>query len=86
MPRLIRSYKWVFDDVELGIRIRDARQASGMTQLELAILCSFESSAVISALENGRYTEGITVRSLLKLTNWLDVDPCVCFAIQLEDV
>lgn len=85
MVKIVRNYRWVFDDVELGIRIRERRQMLGMTQLELGKLVGFETGAVIAQLENGRCTDGLTMRALLRLTNWLDVDPCVCFALQVED-
>lgn len=83
--RIIRDYKWVFDDVEIGIRVRQRRVMLGLTQAEVGTLVGMESPGVITALENGRYSDGITVRTLLAITNWLDIDPAVAFQLQVED-
>jgi len=65
----------LFDDVQFGIDVRDAREARGMTQALLAALIGYRDGCSISNVECARNTYTMTVQRYMVLCNVLHLNP-----------
>ncbi|MES2431787.1 MAG: helix-turn-helix transcriptional regulator [Bacteroidota bacterium] len=63
--------------LQLGLKIKKLRTAKKLTQNQFANLCEFEKASM-SRIESGR--TNLTLRSLYKISNALDVHITVLFS------
>ena len=65
----------IFDDVQFGIAVKDARLALGITQRELAHRIGYKDGQSICSVEVARASESMTLRRYADLCAELDLNP-----------
>ncbi len=66
---------------EIGKHLREIREAKGLSQLDLAVRCDLEKTA-ISRIENGR--TNITLKTSIVLAQGLDVELWEIYRIKIN--
>lgn len=76
------QYDWVFDEVQFGIDVREARRELGTTQKELAAVLGYSSAGVLNVIERGRDKGQLKIADFLKLCNFLELKPEKYFTVE----
>lgn len=78
------DYIWRFDEVELGIALREWREAQGLRQKDVGAALGV-SGAWVSAIEVAKATPSLACASMTKfieLCNMMDADPRKFFTLE----
>lgn len=85
MPKVIGEYEWVFDDVQLGIDLKQFREENNLTQAQIAEYVGYETGSAIALIEVGKTPAGIPLYKFMRLCAIMDADPNSYFSIQKLD-
>lgn len=80
------DYRYIFDDVDFGIAVRNYRHAQRLTQLELGEMIGYRSGVTINMIERGRMTGGLPIASFLALCQLMDANPMNFFTMEAANV
>lgn len=72
------------DNKKIGQRIKQAREALGMTQAELARRMGYSARSTINRIENG--SQAFPMKKLDKFAQVLDVTPAYLIGLTPEDI
>lgn len=77
---------WVFNDVDFGIDVKEARERAEITQGELAAALGLSTPNTIGRIERGvmvkEYENGLKMRYFIALCNLFDLKPPKYFIVQ----
>jgi len=79
------EYRFVFDDVQFGIDLRERRASKPLTQKQVGELIGHESGAICTALENGRYERHLMMCDFMALCLLFDLHPFDYFDLQRSE-
>jgi len=82
MVKIVRTYVYVFDDVQFGIDLREKRQAAGLTQKQVSERAGHVSSGLCNSLEAGTYMPSLMIVDFLAICALFDLHPFDYFDLQ----
>lgn len=76
------DYTYVWDSVQFGIDVREARLTFGWTQFELNAKLGYKSGNLITRVECAQHDDSIKLSDYMALCNILDLRPNYYFDTQ----
>lgn len=67
--------RMIFDDVQFGIDVREARNERGLRQQDIADAVGYKDAANISAVECATNSDKLQLRRYMAICNFLGLNP-----------
>jgi len=78
------DFRFRFDEVSLGIAVREKRVLQALTQRELGEIVNL-AGGTISQIETAENGSSLTINTFLRLCVWLDVSPHMFFTLEKSE-